>query len=288
MKVCSSMVVKLLLLWSLLVSAAVAGEQGRLWQISGKGAEGYLFGTMHSEDPRVTRLPLQVEQRFAAANTLVLEVLLDERNEMAAAVQMRLPAQSSLTQLVGEAMAAEVKEAMRTRGVPPEASERLQLWATALTLSLPAQRSGQYLDKLLYQRAVAQGKKRKPLESVNEQLAIFTAFTLEEQRLMLRNVLASYQHYPALFEQMTEAYLAGDLDLLMQLGEENPMSDDPVLQQRLKARLLTQRNRRMAERMEPLLTQPGLFIAIGALHLPGDDGVIALLRQRGYQLQPVD
>jgi uncharacterized protein YbaP (TraB family) len=281
------MVTRLLLLWSLLVSAAVAGEQGLLWQISGKGADGYLFGTMHSEDPRVTSLPPEVERHFAAARTLVLEVLLDEQNEMAAAVQMRLPPDSSLTQLVGETMSQQVREAMQSRGVPPEASERLQLWATALILSLPEQRSGLYLDKLLYQRAVTAGKKRKPLESVNEQLAIFTAFTLDEQRTLLRDVLASYQEYPALFEQVTDAYLARDLDRLMQLGEAHPMSDDPALQKKVTERLMTQRNRRMAERMEPLLTQGGLFIAIGALHLPGEDGVIALLRQRGYQLQPV-
>jgi uncharacterized protein YbaP (TraB family) len=287
MKGCYSMVTRLLLLWSLLVSAAVAGEQGLLWQISGKGADGYLFGTMHSEDPRVTSLPPEVERHFAAARTLVLEVLLDEQNEMAAAVQMRLPPDSSLTQLVGETMSQQVREAMQSRGVPPEASERLQLWATALILSLPEQRSGLYLDKLLYQRAVTAGKKRKPLESVNEQLAIFTAFTLDEQRTLLRDVLASYQEYPALFEQVTDAYLARDLDRLMQLGEAHPMSDDPALQKKVTERLMTQRNRRMAERMEPLLTQGGLFIAIGALHLPGEDGVIALLRQRGYQLQPV-
>lgn len=287
MRVCSSMVVKLFLLWSLLVSAAFAGDQGLLWRISGKGADGYLFGTMHSDDPRVTRLPPAVEARFVAARTLVLEVLLDEQSEMAAVAQMMLPTNSSLTALAGETLGQQVKQAMLGRGVPPETTERLQLWATALTLSLPESQDGLFLDKLLYQRAVASGKKCKPLESVNEQIAIFTAFSTEEQKSMLRHVLETAGDTPALFAQMTEAYLARDLAQLVRLGEENPMSSDPALQQRMMERLLGLRNRRMAARMEPLLTQPGLFIAIGALHLPGEEGVIALLRQRGYQLEAI-
>jgi uncharacterized protein YbaP (TraB family) len=287
MRVCFSVVTRLFLLCLLLVSTAFASESGLLWHISGKGAEGYLFGTMHSEDPRVIRLPAEVERHFAAATTLVLEIPLDEQSEMAAAVQMVLPPGSSLTALVGEAMGRQVKEAMLTRGVPPEATERLQLWATVLTLSLPPPQTGLVLDKLLYQQALASGKKFKPLESINEQLAIFTALSLAEQKALLRNVLEEYQAYPALFEQMTEAYLSRDLTRLMVMSEESPMSRDPALQAKIMERLLSQRNRRMAARIEPLLGAGGAFIAIGALHLPGDDGVIALLRQRGYQVDAV-
>lgn len=287
MQACFSMVARLFLLWLLLVSAAFAGEPGLLWHVSGKGADGYLFGTMHSEDPRVTRLPAEVEHHFAAATTLVLEIPLDEQSERAAAVQMVLPAGSSLTALVGEALSGQVTEAMLTRGVPPEATERLQLWATVLTLSMPKPRTGLVLDKLLYQQALAGGKKFKPLESINEQVAIFTALTLDEQKALLRNVLEEYQGYPALFEQMTEVYLARDLSRLMALSEENPLSGDPALQAKVMERLFSQRNRRMAARIEPLLRQGGAFIAIGALHLPGEEGVIALLRQRGYQVNAV-
>jgi uncharacterized protein YbaP (TraB family) len=287
MRALYSVPVRLLLLWSLLVSAAFAGDQGLLWHISGKGVDGYLFGTMHSDDPRVTRLPAEVERHFAAATTLVLEVSLDEQSEMAAAVQMLLPASSSLTALVGEEMSRQVKQAMRARGVPEEATEQLQLWATALTLSMPKPQSGLYLDKLLYQQAQAAGKRFKPLESINEQIAIFTGLTLDEQKELLRNVLDEYQDYPELFEQMTEAYLTRDLKQLMQMSNENPMSKNPVLQEKVMARLLDQRNQRMTARIELLLSQGRVFIAIGALHLPGDEGVIALLRQRGYQLDAV-
>jgi uncharacterized protein YbaP (TraB family) len=287
MRALYSVPVRLLLLWSLLISAALAGDQGLLWHISGKGVDGYLFGTMHSDDPRVTRLPAEVERHFAAATTLVLEVSLDEQSEMAAAVQMLLPASSSLTALVGEEMSRQVKQAMLARGVPAEATERLQLWATALTLSLPKPQSGLFLDKLLYQQALASNKKFTALESINEQIAIFTALSVDEQKELLRNVLDEYPGYPLLLEQMTEAYLARDLEQLLRISEDNPMSSNPALQEKVMMRLVEQRNRRMAARIEPLLSQGGVFVAIGALHLSGKEGVVALLRQRGYQVEAV-
>jgi uncharacterized protein YbaP (TraB family) len=200
---------------------------------------------------------------------------------------MLLPAKSSLTALVGETMSEQVKQAMMSRGVPAESTERLQLWATALTLSMPKPQSGLVLDKLLYQRAQASGKQFKPLESVNEQIAIFTALTMDEQKELLRNVLENYQSYPALFEQMTEVYLSRDLTRLLAMSEENPMSNDPALQDKVMDRLLYQRNQRMAARIEPLLGHGQLFIAVGALHLPGEKGLIALLRQRGYTVDAV-
>lgn len=275
------------LLWLLLCASAFADEQGVLWQISGKGGDGYLFGTMHSEDPRVLTLPPLVEQHFSAATTLMVEIALDAETEAAVAGYMVLPPEQSLTSVVGEALAGEARQAMLGRGVPPEVTERLQPWATVLTLSTPKQRSGLFLDKVLYERAQAGGKAFYPLESAEEQVGIFAGLSHAEQRELLRSVLQEYLSYPQMFERMTEAYLARDLGRLVAMSEENPISSDPALQQRLMARLLDERNRRMVERMVPRLREGGVFIAVGALHLPGESGLVTLLRQRGYVVEPL-
>ena len=281
----SAVVIRSFLLWLTLCSLALAAEEGLLWRVSGQGAEGYLFGTMHSEDPRVTRLPQEVEKQFAAADTLMLEVALDAETESFMARQMLLPPESSLTTEVGEALAREARQAMLGRGVPPEVTERLQPWATVLILSTPVQESGLFLDKLLYERAQASGKVFYPLESAAEQIAIFAELKGSEQRELLRSVLGEYQSYPALFVQMTEAYLDRDLSRLVAMSEENPLSSDTALQQKVMGRLLDERNRRMVERMVPRLQEGVVFVAVGALHLPGEMGLIALLRQRGYQVE---
>ena len=275
----------LLLLCLLLASGTVAAQQGLLWHISGKGADSYLFGTMHSEDPRVSHLSSVVEPYLQRAELLMLEVSLDPQTEMAVAMQMMLPTESSLSALVGEELSGRVKQAMLERGVPPEVTERLQPWATVLTLSMPEQSGGQILDKLLYQRALASGKEFKPLESVEEQLGIFSSLSVAEQKRLLQGVLDEYKSYPQLFEKMTDAYLNRDLEGLLAMNEEYSLSHDFELQQKVMARLLQQRNHRMAGRIVPQLDKGQVFVAVGALHLPGEEGLIQLLRQRGYTVE---
>ncbi|MGD8913493.1 MAG: TraB/GumN family protein [Candidatus Thiodiazotropha sp.] len=266
---------------------AFADEQGLLWQIRGKGVDSYLFGTIHSEDPRVTQLPASVEAGFNRADILMLEMSLDQMTSARVASMMLQEPDGSLSKQVGKSLAQEAMEAMRSFGVPAAVTELLQPWAVVMTLSAPRQVSGQFLDKQLYNKAIAAGKQFQPLESPDDQISVFTALTLNEQKSLLRNVLDEYQSYPQMYEQLTKAYLARDLDRLVAISFANPISDDPALQEKLMAQMLTRRNHRMVERMEPFFNQGKAFIAVGALHLVGDEGLIALLRQRGYTVDSV-
>ena len=74
----------------------------------------------------------------------------------------------------------------------------------------------------------------------------------------------------------------------MAVNEAAMASGDQHLAREFQRRLIVDRNQRMAERMEPWLKQGGAFIAVGALHLPGEQGLIRLLRQRGYSVRVVD
>lgn len=277
----------MLWLWMALLSSAFASEQGLLWHISGKGVDSYLFGTMHSEDPRVTTLPEAIESRFNEATTLMLEVSLDEQTQLTVAQEMLLPQGSSLSAVVGEELAKKAQVAMQEFGVPPEVTERMQPWATVVTLSMPKMETGMVLDMLLFMKGQQAGMSFQPLETPDEQLAVFTNLTASEHQSMLRSVLKDYKSYPQMFEQMTELYLKRDLAALKKMGDDNPMSGDPALQQKLMHRLLDERNRRMVSRMEPVMQKGKTFVAVGALHLPGEGGLISLLRQRGYQVTPI-
>lgn len=278
---------RIFVLWLVLLSGAYASERGLLWHISGNGADSYLFGTMHSEDPRVTRLPEAVSRKLSAADTLMLELALDEQAQMAVALEMFLPEGSSLSAVVGEALGKQAQQAMLEFGIPPEVTERMQPWATVVTLSMPKLETGQVLDVLLYQHGVERGMTFQPLETPQEQLAVFTSLTNSEQKALLRSVLEEYKSYPPMFEAMTEAYLQRDLEALSRMSDENPMSNDAALQQKLMKRLLDERNQRMVSRMVPLLSNGKVFVAVGALHLPGEVGLIRLLRQRGYSVDPI-
>ncbi|MET0068092.1 MAG: TraB/GumN family protein [Candidatus Thiodiazotropha sp.] len=261
-----------------------AGEQGLLWRIEGQGARACLFGTMHSDDARVTRLPEAVQRCFDQAEVLVLEMSLDERSVFETATKMLLGPETSLSEQVGTSLGAEAVGAMQSLGIPPAVTERMQPWAVVMTLSMPQMETGQFLDKLLYDWGTAAGKRFQALESVDEQLAIFNSLSLQEQKSMLRQVLKDFQDYPGMFEMLTQAYLDQDLQRLMAITLANPIAGDPEVLKKVMQQMLNMRNQRMAERVMPVLDQGRVFVAVGALHLPGEDGLIALLRERGYRV----
>jgi uncharacterized protein YbaP (TraB family) len=122
------------------------------------------------------------------------------------------------------------------------------------------------------------------LETVEEQLDAFTGYSDREQIDMLMLTLASIAEIDGYYARMKAAYLADDMAALQTLADEGFALMEPSLARRHEKKLVIDRNHRMAKRLAPLLEQGGAFVAIGALHLPGEDGVLNLLAAQGYRV----
>lgn len=272
----------------LLAGLAQAGEQGRLWRVEGQNNQvSYLFGTMHSEDPRVMKLPAPVQGALAGSVSLTLEMSLDNAAMMAMAQQMMLPQDQSLRTLIGAELFDKAAVAMAPYGIPEFMLERMKPWSVFLTLSMPPTETGQFLDLSLYQQALQAGKAVYGLETVQEQIDVFDTMPIQDQAELLRESIRQLPELPAYFERMTTLYLKGDLEGLMAMGKESYADMDDGLARRFMTQLIDERNRRMVERMQPRLLEGGAFIAIGALHLPGDEGILSRLKTLGYRIRPV-
>ena len=144
------------------------------------------------------------------------------------------------------------------------------------------------MDMDLYQRAVAAGKPVFGLESAEEQLAVFDRMPMKNQLAMLHSALAPVDPIPAMQARMIETYLSGDLHAIAALADEMAREDASGLNRRFLQRLNDDRNDRMLTRMIPHIDRGGAFIAVGALHLTGERGLLRQLRGRGYRLSPVN
>ncbi len=282
----------LLLLWLMLgpalAQAAGPYDKGLLFRIEHAGqAPSHIFGTMHSDDTQVVTLPAPVRQAFDAAEAVVLEVELDAANALASMAALVLSDGRDLNSMIGAELYAQTIQAMAERGVPEVAIQRYKPWAVAIMLSMPPSNSGQYLDSVLYQAALLQGKTVRGLETAEEQLAVFDTLTEQDQITLLREALENRQHLPKLFEELKAAYLQRDLDGLVKLSDDYELAADSPLSRELDERLIDRRNHIMVERMRHLLAEGNAFIAVGALHLPGEKGILALLEARGFKIQPV-
>ena len=257
------------------------------WEIQRGGRlVGELFGTIHSEDPRVLNLPARVRRGFDAADTVVLELDLSRADVFLTLSGMLYGDEGQLRAIAGHALARRAIAALAEYGIPELLASRMKPWAVATTLSLPPAKTGRFLDQDLAARAAAAGKTVVGLESVAEQLGAMNALADADQTELLRETLDDIAEVRRLHEAMVEVWLAGDLDRLHAIQAESIGEDPSGAGGRFIEHLLDRRNVLMLERLLPLLNSGRVFVAVGALHLPGPTGLLQGLRERGYDLHP--
>lgn len=281
---------------ALAATAAAAADspysEGRLWRVEAPGdpSPSYVFGTIHSDREAVVDLPEAVERALDGAERYAFELDFDNNIQAAMTQAMMDTEGPPLSERLGDTAWRQLQQVARERGLPPQQLAGLAPWAVALTLATPEVQPRETLDQVLYRRAKGTGEPITGLETVDEQIAIFAELPEAQQLDMLRQVveLGAAHRIEPLFQQLIDAWLAGDLARVVALSEDHPMMGNAKAQEALEQRLVDARNARMAERMMPLLERGGAFVAIGALHLPGDDGVLRRLSRAGYSVEAVE
>jgi len=280
----------LMLLWpARVLPAETEFTHGLLWRIepADGAAPSYLFGTIHSEDPRVLALPAPVLAAFGAARALVLEVVPDPNVLTESMAAMTYQDGRTLADAVPDVVYQDSIKALAARGLPEQVARSFKPWAVMTLLSMPEAKTGDFLDMRLYQRAVAAQKPVRGLESMQEQLAVFEHLSLPDQVALLRLTLASQGEFPALFEALVKAYRQRDLGALLDINDGYLDDADSELMARFEDTLVAARNERMAQRIAPMIRDGAQFVAVGALHLPGPGGLLERLSAAGNRVERV-
>jgi uncharacterized protein YbaP (TraB family) len=173
-------------------------------------------------------------------------------------------------------------------GVPEATLKRLKPWAAMMLISIPREEQARRgagalaLDLVLEARAKERGIPVIGLEKFEDQIAVFDGFPETDQVALLRQVVDTHGEIVALSDEMVRYYLSRDLGGLVDWMARQSAGEDPRLRRLFSDQLLVQRNRVMTERAIPLMNEGGAFIAVGAGHLPGKDGLLSMLAARGY------
>lgn len=282
---------------------AVPNGKGLLWKIEGQDlAPSFLLGTMHVTDPRVLAMPAGGAEAYAGARTVVVESdeIIDEK-KASAAIMMR----PDLTMFAGSRTIndflepkdrALLENGLKARGIPLPLVAKMKPWMIASFVALPAceftrkAAGASFLDKKLAEDAVSQGKTLKGLESLVEQLSAMDSLPVEWHLKALIETLALGKTIDDVLATMTDLYLAGDTGMIMPMMRSvaEKISPGDLGYADFEQRIIIDRNRIMAVRAEPILKEGNVFMAVGALHLPGKEGLVELLRQQGFSLTPVN
>jgi len=284
----------LILLLSVASMAVQAGQsQGSdralFWSIKKAGEPaGYLLGTIHSEDPRVLEFSGDFLRKLKENNIFAMELVPDLPTLARLTEYMHYPPGQTLESVIGPSRYNMLETALSAYRVPAEFVSRMKPWAAMMTLSTPPPETGFFMDLSLSLRASGSGLKVVGLETLEQQLSFLEEMPLPMQLDLLDQAIAEFSQVNEAHDMMVDAYLTNDLFELQALTDEQledvgAEAGDYFIESGIHAR-----NLRMAQTLLPYLENNTVFVAVGALHLPGDEGLLKLLRRQGFELTPLE
>lgn len=277
---------------ALLQLAPISAQSTRnfVWKVSGQAGAVYLVGSVHLLTKDYYPLSPALETAFKDSDLLVEEVDLGELEAPASQFKLLtrglLPGDQSLDAVLSPATYALVMKRVGDLGMPIEPLKRFKPWMLAVTLAqIEWQKAGfdasLGLDRHFYDRARVDGKIVQGLEAIDDQLSLFDQMTNDDQDRMLTESLKDLDQERAGVLALTGAWKAGDAAAVERIVLDD-VKDDPVMYERL----LVRRNRNWLPKLDALLTRSGrAFVVVGAAHLVGPDGLLAMFKAKGYKVE---
>lgn len=268
-------------------------EKSLLWEISGQGLEkpSYLFGTMHMICEEDAVLSDSLKVAIQHTERVYFEVDMDNMLEMLLTLtKMKMKNDTTLADLMSKEDYEKVKEYMESHSsfIPFSELEKYKpLLASSLLMESGLDCSSPVaMEQLIMQEAKSNRKRIEGLESMNYQMSIFDSIPYRLQAEQLLKYITSQDGRSKAdkeFEEMMDVYRNQDIE---KLGKFITKSDYGLMQ--YEDILLYHRNRNWVAKLKTIMHDRPVTIAVGAGHLPGEKGVINLLRKEGYTVRAVN
>ena len=268
-----------------LATTNACAEQGLFWKVeSPTGKINYLFGTMHTDDNRVTNFSPAVDNALASVDEFMMETLAPNDRSV-----FMMP-DGDLKNMLTESELDKVYALAEFHVMHRDAATHMKPWLLAVVFDSPKPLTPFAQDNLLMTKSEDLGKEVIGIEDTKEHFGVMDSFSRDEQLTMLRAVLKrSPEQKERDFESLMAAYLAGDSNKVAALDEKITGGMlPPALWAKMRSKLLDERNVVMAQRITEEAKNKSVFVAVGASHLAGKGGLIARLKDAGYKLSPIN
>lgn len=279
----------------------IPNHKGLLWKITKDGsAPSYIFGTFHLSDPRVTNLMPAAQQAFDLSEGVIVETtdMLDPKNIMALMLEkpdlMRFTDGTTIMSLLPDDKKNEIEDRLAERGVTLLALNKYRPWMIYSMLVLPSCETKrkaanmEVLDQQIAKNAIASGKALVGLETMSEQIEAMNRIPMDFHIKSLISAVDFMDDADDIMETMVGMYLNQEIgQIVPALNKLLPDYMDEEGYGSFEQIILSERNHLMADRAAPLFQSGGYFMAVGAMHLPGEKGVLELLKKQGFSVENV-
>lgn len=276
--------------------------QGNLWRATRGDRVVHLIGTFHMDDPRHDALMPRLAPLVAQASRLLVEAGPAEEAELKALMArdpglMLAPQGPTLAEALPESDWQRLAGALRDRGIPPFMGSRLRPWYVSVLLAVPpcamaqaTQKNG--LDARLMAEAARAGVPVAALEPFDTALRVFDDMPGATQLDMIRSALALEDRAEDQLATLADAYFAQDSRLIWEFLRKTALALPGATPEQVAAEfaqmdgaLMVARNRAWIPVIVDATATGPVVAAFGALHLSGEDGVLALLSRAGWTLE---
>ena len=282
-------------------ASRVANGEAVLWRVEKPGTPAsFLFGTLHVINDSLQEISPATRAAIDQSKIVAVESAETSRSAysdaMAQAAPLMVSMDKELQSILAEDEITVVEKAITNAGYAPQLALALKPWVAIMFLADSTcqkklqERGSKSMDALVVDRATANGLPVVGLETMLEQ---YRSLAMISQKVQVAWLKASIELYPRVDDvslTMAELYRFRRLDAVWPLTQELAPAaglDDATLSS-LRFELVGKRNLRMLESALPLFESGGAFVAIGAMHQTGPDGLVALLRQRGLTVTAIE
>jgi len=286
-------------------ASAMPFRRGKLFRLFHTGtAPSYVFATLHLSDSRITSFSPRLRAAIADSKIVALEtietgaVLRGAIANHRAAWRRATIADADLgaNRLLNRTDFAQLEALAARKGIAKSAVHTFKPSVLTLMLDLPSCATGSpgaetYVDELVANIARKNKIPTVGLETLIEQLEVLDGLPRKTAQDLLIAILRQAERGEDVNETMVARYAEGDIGGMLawlRSAEPIPGVAQAQIPQVFVDRLITQRNYRMRDRALTLLKQGGAFIAVGASHLPGKEGLLFLLEKDGFVVETIE
>jgi uncharacterized protein YbaP (TraB family) len=269
----------------------LSSENSIMWQISGNNLKqnSYLFGTIHAIPYDDYFLGKNTIKKIKECQNLVMELDLSNMNEQSIASLSLLPENTKITDFITAQEYNQLEDFLiHNYGMNKAIFENVYSKLKPLFVEQFIMLSIVGENKKMYENeindiAIENNKQKIGLETLEEQLALFDSIPLALQYKNLIENLHQFEVQKKQYQDMVEAYKQQDIQYLRTQFDKHFIDEMSIY----KTILLDDRNIRWIPKIEKIIQENSSFIAIGAGHLPGENGIINLLKKQGYTVQAI-
>ncbi len=270
-----------------IIISTASFSQSILWKVTGKKIKSpsYLYGTIHIQDKRVFTFDNNVSDAFESCEAFAMEILMDELDpdEIKEAMFMKKHTiDEFLTDEEFDILDSIVKEKTGTGMILYNKMKPFFLSSQIMALEMQKDMETA-LDLYFLNLARKANKSCYGVEKFSDQIGAIDAISIKEQVDMLYEGLTDTSNINSStqFDELLEAYLSFNTQKIFEI------SNDTALPAEFNKAFLIDRNKGMVKNFIKIAKKESLFCAVGAAHLVGEQGLVELLRKKGYILEPI-